>query len=151
MSTEEQRALGYMPLRDDFEREYKNHAETLLSNLSLANNQVVFLSKDSNQVPTTVQGEPNEDLVDFDLKLTLIKMYRECLIERQRFKKIAREYGLINNASALINNYNHSLLIQNGQTTAKEPGGKKKKNINTNEKDKEMKLVSQYTYLNFFC
>lgn len=141
MSSEEQRALGYMPLRDDFEREYKNHAETLLSNLSLANNQVVFLGKDPNQMPPSlIQGEPNEDLVDFDLKLTLIKMYRECLIERQRFKKIAREYGLINNASALINNYNHSLLVQNGQATAKEPGGKKKKSANNNTKDKEMKL-----------
>ena len=36
-------------------------------------------------------------------------MYREVLVERQKMKKIAREYGLINNASALINNYNNSL------------------------------------------
>ena len=44
MSVDEQRVLGYMPLRDDFEREYKNDAETLLSNLSIANNQLVFLA-----------------------------------------------------------------------------------------------------------
>ncbi|XP_013407297.1 transcriptional adapter 2-beta-like [Lingula anatina] len=31
----EQQELGYMPLRDDFEREYDNDAETLVSNLSL--------------------------------------------------------------------------------------------------------------------
>ncbi len=32
-------------------------------------------------------------------------MYREILLDRQRLKKIAREYGLINNASALINKH----------------------------------------------
>ena len=44
MSNEEQRALGYMPLRDDFEREYKNNAESLLSNLTIANNQISLLN-----------------------------------------------------------------------------------------------------------
>lgn len=105
MSIEEQRALGYMPLRDDFEREFKNHAEVLLSTLSVANNQAAFISRPISDV----SSEPNEDFLDYEMKLTLIKMYREVLIERQKMKKIAREYGLINNASALINNYNSSL------------------------------------------
>ena len=142
MSAEEQRALGYMPLRDDFEREYKNDAETLLSNLTIANNQIVFLNKsianlglslkDSNGLATSASSsslaaalnqpgvsssaslEPdNDDAIDYYLKLSLIHMYRECLIERQRFKKIAREYGLINNATALINNHN-KVLNSNG-------------------------------------
>jgi hypothetical protein len=144
MSAEEQRALGYMPLRDDFEREYKNDAETLLSNLSIANNQIVFLNKSianlglnlkeasSLAAPATSSlNQPcvsssssslesssttladNDDAIDYYLKLSLIHMYRECLIERQRFKKIAREYGLINNATALINNHN-KVLNSNG-------------------------------------
>ena len=143
MSAEEQRALGYMPLRDDFERVYKNDAETLLSNLTIANNQIVFLNKsianlglslkDSNGslatsasssslaaalnqpgVSSSASLEPdNDDAIDYYLKLSLIHMYRECLIERQRFKKIAREYGLINNATALINNHN-KVLNSNG-------------------------------------
>lgn len=83
MSLEEQRALGYMPLRDDFEREYKNDAEALISNLAMS--------------------AAEDDDTDLEIKLALIKMYRECLFERQRLKKIARQYGLINNASALIN------------------------------------------------
>lgn len=143
MSVEEQRALGYMPLRDDFEREHKNYAEAMLSALSVTNNQVVFMSKDHHhhqQHHNHHGGEPNEDLVDYELKLTLIKMYREVLIERQRMKKIAREYGLINNASALINNYNNSLINPNGQVTAKiaakEPGKKKRGHHNAaNRKD----------------
>ena len=45
MSLDEQRVLGYMPLRDDFEREYKNDAETLLSNLSIRNKQIIFLNR----------------------------------------------------------------------------------------------------------
>ena len=67
------------------------------------------------------------DAIDFYLKLTLIKMYRECLWERVRFKKIARDYGLINNATALINSharvmtnhtmyYNSSLVYFNHKT-----------------------------------
>ena len=67
------------------------------------------------------------DAIDFYLKLSLIKMYRECLWERVRFKKIARDYGLINNATALINSharvmtnhtmyYNSSLVYFNHKT-----------------------------------
>jgi transcriptional adapter 2-beta len=93
MSLEEQRALGYMPLRDDFEREYKNDAETLLSNL--------------------VMSATEDDETDVEVKLTLIKMYRQCLAERQRLKKIARQYGLINNASALINKNRLELALDN--------------------------------------
>lgn len=106
MSMEEQRALGYMPLRDDFEREFKNDAECLVSNLAISNNQISYLFKEE-------LSKLDDDQVDFDLKLTLIKIYRECLIERQRYKKIAREYGLINNASALINTINKTSNLNN--------------------------------------
>ncbi|KAK7504103.1 hypothetical protein BaRGS_00004407, partial [Batillaria attramentaria] len=37
LSLQEQQELGYMPLRDDFEREYDNEAETLISGLSIVN------------------------------------------------------------------------------------------------------------------
>jgi hypothetical protein len=140
MSIEEQRALGYMPLRDDFEREYKNNAESLLSNLSIANNQHSLLSNliSTNSGPSTSTANNNlhkqtnslvsgttsaavaasvassssydyDDVLDLDFKLILIEMYRECLTERQRFKKIARDYGLLNNASALMNKFNNSI------------------------------------------
>ena len=88
ISSDEQRALGYMPLRDDFEREFKNDAETLLSNLTIGN---------------------DDDETDIDVKISLAKVYREILLDRHRLKKIAREYGLINNASALINKHKNSL------------------------------------------
>jgi hypothetical protein len=120
MSPEEQRALGYMPLRDDFEREYKNDAEVLLSNLALANQQLVYLNNNNkadlnlHQQSCDQTNGGNEDLIDFEFKLTLIQMYRECLTERQRFKMIARDYGLINNASALINAHRMSLLNPDG-------------------------------------
>jgi hypothetical protein len=123
MSPEEQRALGYMPLRDDFEREYKNDGEQLLSNLNIANNQLLLLSTEHINAEKLANvgvgfgggdapGKRDElgassvdadDVVDFELKLCLMEMYRECLQERQRFKKIAREYGLVNSASALLN------------------------------------------------
>lgn len=66
----------------NFLKEYKNDAENLLSNLTINN---------------------DDDETEIDLKVALTKIYREVLLDRQRLKKIAREYGLINNASALIN------------------------------------------------
>ncbi len=141
MSLEEQRALGYMPLRDDFEREYKNDAEALISNLTVANHQLAFLDQPrEQQIEIEIFSgaeEINEDQVDFDLKLNLIEMYRECLQERARFKKIAREYGLINNASALINNYNKFI---NGLSTTLNLGegvrdGRKRKYSTINDKE----------------
>ena len=129
MSLDEQRVLGYMPLRDDFEREYKNDAETLLSNLAIANQQLIYLNNNSlaSVVAASSGGGDEADAIDFYLKLSLIKMYRECLCERARFKKIARDYGLINNATALINSharvmsnhtmyYNSSLVYFNHKT-----------------------------------
>ena len=59
MAIEEQRVLGYMPLRDDFEREYKNDAETLLSNLSIANNQIVYLNSTLAKASSTALASLN--------------------------------------------------------------------------------------------
>jgi hypothetical protein len=176
-----------MPLRDDFEREYKNDGEMLLSNLNIANNQLVLLNDNintdklanggplqltssstasiyattHNPIPTTPSKQESnpssidpDDVVDFEIKLTLIEMYRECLQERQRFKKIAREYGLINNTSALLNKQkvayaqqasNGTLLAPNGlsynhvsnKRRIKKPGG-----IQLNEQ-KEMSEVNE--------
>ena len=70
-----------------FTKEYKNDAESLLSNLTIAN---------------------DDDESDIEVKISLTKIYREILLDRQRLKKIAREYGLINNASGLINKHKNS-------------------------------------------
>lgn len=80
MSLEEQRALGYMPLRDDFEREYKNDGEQLLSNLNIANNQLALLNENINieklanvggsQGPgTPSKQESNSSSLDADVKI----------------------------------------------------------------------------------
>ena len=105
-----------------------------IEDLSIANNQHSLLSNliSTNSGPSTstasnnIQKQTNslvsgttsaavassyeyDDVLDLDLKLILIEMYRECLTERQRFKKIARDYGLLNNASALMNKFNNSI------------------------------------------
>ncbi len=54
----------------------------------------------------------DDDETDIDVKISLTKVYREILFDRQRLKNIAREYGLINNASALINKHKNSLNIE---------------------------------------
>lgn len=74
ITLEESAQLGYMPNRDDFEREYDNTAEQLVSNLSL---------------------EPQDDEAEMMLKLAQVDIYRRRLRERARRKHIARDYQLI--------------------------------------------------------
>lgn len=75
-SNEESAALGYMPNRDDFEREYDPTAEQLVSTLSLS---------------------PDDEDVDMLLKLAQVDIYTRRLRERARRKRVVRDYQLIAN------------------------------------------------------
>uniref|UniRef100_A0A8C5M0C4 Transcriptional adapter 2-beta n=1 Tax=Leptobrachium leishanense TaxID=445787 RepID=A0A8C5M0C4_9ANUR len=70
----EQQQLGYMPLRDDYEIEYDQDAETLISGLSV---------------------NYDDDDVEVELKESYVDMYVRKLKERQRRKNIARDYNLV--------------------------------------------------------
>lgn len=71
----EQQHLGYMPKRDDFEREFDNEVEMLISTLRISPH--------------------DEDELDVDLKVAHIDMYNRRLKERFRKKAVVREYGLV--------------------------------------------------------
>ena len=62
----EQIELGYMPMRDDFEREHDNNAETLISGLMV--------------------GAEDEEL-EKSLKLAQVNMYSHRLQERKERKR----------------------------------------------------------------
>ncbi|XP_074600300.1 transcriptional adapter 2-beta-like [Brevipalpus obovatus] len=70
-----QQQLGYMPNRDDFEREYDNEVESLVATLSM--------------------NVKEEDDLDRDMKLAYIDIYNRRLSERFRRKEIVRDYELI--------------------------------------------------------
>ncbi|XP_061525147.1 transcriptional adapter 2-beta [Phycodurus eques] len=70
----EQQQLGYMPLRDDYEIEYDQDAEKLISGLSV--------------------NYDDED-VEIEMKRAHVDMYVRKLRERQRRKNIARDYSLV--------------------------------------------------------
>ncbi|XP_054281115.1 transcriptional adapter 2B-like isoform X2 [Macrosteles quadrilineatus] len=72
---QEAQQLDYYPLRDDFEIEYDNMAETLVSGLTL------------------VSGE--DDDLDIALKLTQVDMYTMHLRERERRHRVLRDFQLI--------------------------------------------------------
>lgn len=74
ISLPEQQQLGYMPLRDDYEIEYDQDAEKLISALSV--------------------NYDDED-VEIDMKRAHVDMYVRKLRERQRRKNIARDYNLV--------------------------------------------------------
>ncbi|XP_037090422.1 transcriptional adapter 2-beta-like [Pollicipes pollicipes] len=66
--------LGYMPLRDDFEREYDNTCETLVSQLNI--------------------GSVEDEDIDVALKLAHVDMYVQRQRERARRKRVVRDYQL---------------------------------------------------------
>nr|CAG4647864.1 EOG090X058A [Moina brachiata] len=66
--------LGYMPQRDDFEREHDNDAETVISHLAIHHD--------------------DED-IDIALKLAQVDMYTRRLRERARRKRVARDFQLV--------------------------------------------------------
>ncbi len=68
-------ALGFMPKRNDFEREFDNEAESLISNL------------------TVNPGE--EDEIERKFKSTQIEMYQQRLVERFRKKAAVQKFGLV--------------------------------------------------------
>ncbi|XP_035608787.2 transcriptional adapter 2-beta-like [Oncorhynchus keta] len=70
----EQQQLGYMPLRDDYEIEYDQEAEKLISGLSV--------------------NYDDED-VEIEMKRAHVDMYVRKLRERQRRKNVARDYNLV--------------------------------------------------------
>ncbi|XP_015835543.2 transcriptional adapter 2-alpha isoform X1 [Tribolium castaneum] len=68
---------GYNPARSDFECEFDSSAEDLLSNLKPVD-----------------KDDPHFDLIT-NLQCAIIQSYNRRLRERQRWKKIIREHGLI--------------------------------------------------------
>lgn len=76
ITQEEATHLGYMPNRDDFEREYDPTAEKLVSALSL---------------------QPEDEEEDLLLKMAQIDIYDRRIRERARRKRLARDYQLAAN------------------------------------------------------
>lgn len=74
---EEAKMLGYKPHRDDFEREYNPEAEQLVADLQSGD-----------------QADNSSD-VEMALKLAVVDMYIRRLRERQRRKRIVRDYQLV--------------------------------------------------------
>lgn len=74
VTPEEASQLGYMPNRDDFDREYDPTAEQLVSTSSLS---------------------PDDEEVDYVLKLAQVDIYTRRLRERARRKRLVRDYQLV--------------------------------------------------------
>ncbi|XP_064115766.1 transcriptional adapter 2-beta-like isoform X1 [Macrobrachium nipponense] len=75
LSSEENTILGYMPHRDDFEREWDNDAEAMIA-------------------PLFIHPVDDED-IDIALKLTQVDMYMRRLRERSRRKRVVRDFQLV--------------------------------------------------------
>ena len=74
ISVAEQPQLGYMLLRDEYDIEYDQDAETLITGLSV---------------------NYDEEDVEIELKRAHVDMYVRKLRKRKRHKNIARDYNLV--------------------------------------------------------
>jgi len=75
--------LGFMPARDDFEMEFENEAEVLVSGIEAA--------------PGGVRLDPEDEELESNLKLAHVEMYQKKLMERERRKKVSNELSLVEN------------------------------------------------------
>uniref|UniRef100_A0A914WI59 Transcriptional adapter n=1 Tax=Plectus sambesii TaxID=2011161 RepID=A0A914WI59_9BILA len=74
ISYDDLRLLAYMPHRDDFEKDWNNEAEELVSKLLPA---------------------PDDDSLDKAVKLAHVDMYVRIVAERRKRKAMARDYDLV--------------------------------------------------------
>ncbi|VDK44393.1 unnamed protein product [Anisakis simplex] len=104
--------LAYMPKRDDFEYEYNNEFERLISRLQLS--------------PTAEEDE-NEQFAD-DVKISKVLYYNRQMMQRRQRKNMLREFDLINEffdkikvVVAVIVLHSFFLLLNNATATRKNP------------------------------
>ncbi|CAG0884574.1 unnamed protein product [Cyprideis torosa] len=79
--------LGYMANRDDYENEYHNDSELLVSQIQ----ESVFANYNGSSGPPS----PGDTELDSALKIAHVDMYMRRLRDRNRLKRIARDYQLI--------------------------------------------------------
>jgi hypothetical protein len=95
ISSDEMQQLGYMADRDDYEKEYDNEAEKLVSQLTF---------------------NPEDDDAEIGLKLSLVDMYSRRLRERVRRKRVIRDYQLV---SLFFKKDRNNISKDNGALTRK--------------------------------
>ncbi|KAH0566702.1 transcriptional adapter 2-beta isoform X1 [Cotesia glomerata] len=122
ITPEEAQQLGYMPQRDDFERDYNHEAESLVSSLFL--------------------NPAEDDDLDIALKLAHVDMYTNNLRERARRKRVVRDYQLVSNF------FLSSRKGENSNVNSSVSGGNKgiKKRQTKEEKDfrERMRIFAQF-------
>ncbi|XP_005100460.1 transcriptional adapter 2-alpha [Aplysia californica] len=80
---------GYSAARCDFNTEHDNFLELDICHLTSSD-------MDSPRIESTEEMTEEDQRLYKDLSITVLEVYRNCLLERQRRKKLIREYGLIN-------------------------------------------------------
>ncbi|XP_071093164.1 transcriptional adapter 2-alpha-like [Haliotis cracherodii] len=83
---------GYMAARGDFSIEHDNFVELELQHIEFEND--------------------GENQLEEDLKTAVIEIYNTCLKERQRRKKIIRDYGLINYRKLMETSHSYERSIR---------------------------------------
>ena len=95
--------LGYFAKREDFEVEYDNECELLVSQL-----EDDYPSSNSGAIKTNENSEDDE-LVK-NLNVVHVEMYKAKLRERERRKRVSRDHNLISEFDLTMNSTKSLLL-----------------------------------------
>ena len=91
--------LGHMPARGDFEVEFENEGETLVSGIHAASGSGSRVESEDEEVKVKMYVVDNDFLLSFQLetglKLAQVEMYQNKLKERERRKQVARDFDLV--------------------------------------------------------
>ncbi|ESO03480.1 hypothetical protein HELRODRAFT_173784 [Helobdella robusta] len=80
LTVEQQKDLGYMALRDDFDKDYDNDAETSISSVCL---------------------HYTDDAIDVAYKVFQVEQFRERQMDRDKRKVLAKRYNILYDSSHL--------------------------------------------------
>jgi len=106
LTSHESILLGYLPIREDFEVEFDNEAESLVSHLQYQTHSQTAANAaaattaaaaggggGTTMMPTVPQDE--DEVLEQELKAALVEMYKSKLREREKRKKAVRDHALI--------------------------------------------------------
>ncbi|XP_057338185.1 transcriptional adapter 2-beta isoform X1 [Microplitis mediator] len=123
ITPEEAQQLGYMPQRDDFERDYNHEAESLVSSLFL--------------------NPAEDDDLDIALKLAHVDMYTNNLRERARRKRVVRDYQLVSNFF-LSSRRGDNASVNSNSITSSNKGIKKRQTKEEKDFRERMRIFAQF-------
>jgi len=135
LTSHESILLGYLPIRDDFEVEWDNEAESLVSHLI-------------HQPPSSSgQAADDDDALEADLKAVHVEMYKSRLRQRERRKKVVRDHSLVSNffrENPITYDHRGHAMLSAPKQKKQSSSSSSNKDLTTPEAAEKLKLLAEF-------